>query len=218
VNAPPIAPAIGGIDTTYANAPIGYSVTSAAMNSDGSATVRVNARVTTAGASVLGVLGTLTCNVLGVPLCYSSTVTVPMALIGDHDILDPSNANMNWFFRNKWHEVGYYAVAPNIVPSGTRSCSDTPPVTCLQVAYHRDKNNIADDTKMRGILVISGRTLTGATRPNGTLTDWMEGPNCRPIGAPECALATSASQFAVRASTLLVNRTFNDHIAVVDRN
>jgi hypothetical protein len=50
------------------------------------------------------------------------------------------------------------------------------------------------------------------------LTDWFEGANCRPIGDPQCTLATSATTFALRSPTLIINRSFNDRIAVVDSN
>ena len=119
------APAISGIDTAYVNSPVGYSISSAAINSDGSATIAIRARVQTTGGSVLGALGAITCSFFGIPLCRAVTVSVPIALLGDQYVLDPNNSATNWFFRNKWHEVSYYAVAPNITPSGPHSCSQS---------------------------------------------------------------------------------------------
>jgi len=82
-------------------------------------------------------------------------------------------------------------------------------VTCLQAAYHANKSYASDTTKLRGIVVFAGRSLTGATRPNGTLSDWLEGAN-----------ADGASPFTVRDGSLFFNRPggFNDRIAVIDSN
>lgn len=133
--------------------------------------------------------------------CYESTIAVPITLLADHAMLDSTStgANPGWFLRNKWHEVAYYAVAPDIAPSGTRSCVTG--TTCLNVSYH------PNDGKQRGIVLLSGRSLAGAARPNGTLADWLEGAN-----------ADGTSPFEIRAPTLLVNRSFNDRVAVLDSN
>ena len=199
LNAPPTAPAITGIDTSYANSPIGYSVTSASMNTDGSATIRVNARVPAFGGSVLAVLGSITCDFFGIPLCFAKTVSVPMALLGDQDVFDPNNTATNWFFRNRWHEVSYYAVAPNVTPSGPHSCATSS--TCLQLTRH------VNDGKHRGLLAIGGPKIAAQARPALVAADLLDGTN-----------ALGASPFEKHSATLLPNRAFNDHFAVIDSN
>ena len=122
-----------------------------------------------------------------------------MGLLSDHPLVDESDTTYKWFLRNKWHQVSYYAVAPGILPSGARSC--TTAVDCLQVDYH------ANLGKQRGLIVISGRSLTGLPRPNGTLSDWLEGAN-----------ADGTSPFTLRDPSLVMKRSFNDRIAVIDSN
>jgi hypothetical protein len=214
VNVPPNAPAITGIDTTYANSPLGYQlcqpgqpatscVTTAnlvVLNSDGSATLRINARILPANSTILATLsGVVNCTIGGNFLCYSSTVSLPMAFFTDQDFLDPSNAAYNWFYRNRWPEVSYYAIAAGLAPSGARSCTTSS--NCLQVNYS------ADAGKHRGVLIIGGRKLGSQTRPATAVSDLLEGAN-----------AAGASPFELRSATLAVNRAFNDRFAVIDKN
>jgi hypothetical protein len=204
------SPAISGIDTSYAFSPVGYNITAGALNADGSATARVNARITTGagGTSILGALGALTCNVLGVPLCYSTTVNIPVSLFADQDFLDPNNATYNWFFRNRWNEVTYYAVAATMAPGGTRSC--TTGATCLQVNYSPDSG------KHGGVLIFGGQKLItrdafGATytqmRPPTVAKDLLDETN-----------ADGATPFEAHSPTLVTNRAFNDRFAVIYKN
>src|SRR5262249_1898242 len=154
---------IGGVDTTTINPPYGYSVTSGTLNNDGSATIRLSSRITNSSGTLVSLLSDLTslC-LLTTPLLilnnnsYKNTITVPMALPSDHALVDPninsSSGNAatsayNWFFRNRWHEVTYYAVAAGIVPGGGGSC--TTGGSCLQVNYSPDAG------KHRAILVRS---------------------------------------------------------------
>ena len=178
---------------------------SGALNTDGSAALTLNASADTTDASA-GFLANALCSLL-FPLttilgCKQDTITVPISVLVDSPLLDQSNATYGWFRRNRWHEVSYYAVAENIAPSGTGACVAPPAVpSCLSVNY------LPSSGKQRGLIVLSGRTLTGAARPNGTLSDWLEGAN-----------AVVDTVFAVRDPALLVNRTFNDRISVIDEN
>jgi hypothetical protein len=135
--------------------------------------------------------------------CGDYTVTVPIGLMADHPLIQDSAATnpQHWFLRNRWHQVAYYAVAPEIAPGGAGVCAG-----CLTVNF----GNPA--AAQRGLIVLSGRSLNGAARPNGTLTDWLEGANCD-LAGPNCAPDTT---FATRAPTLAVNRTFNDRVVVID--
>ena len=196
-----------GVDTANLNSPYGYSVTAGTLNTAGSATLTISSRVPAAGGTSVGVSLPL-CGFVSwffSYTCYRHTITLPMFLLADHPVVDPSNSTYNWFFRNKWHEVSYYAVAPNISPAGTRSCVTSS--TCLQLAYHRDSSGANDEGKPRGLLVIGGRQLSGQNRPATVVTDLLEGAN-----------ADGTSPFEVRSATLLTNRSFNDRFAVIDSN
>jgi hypothetical protein len=170
------------------------------IGSDGSATIVLTG--TTPVSSSGTVVGDLFCTLGLGELCRSSTITVPIFLLADHPLLDSNDAATNgpgWFLRNRWHEVAYYALAPGVAPSGVGSCTSS--TTCLNVTYH------PSDGKQRGLIVIAGRSLSGTTRPNGSLVDWLEGTN-----------ADGDATFTLRAPALRVNKTFNDRIAVVDGN
>lgn len=197
------APQIVGIDSTYAGngavSPFGYAITQGTINSDGSGTVRVNARFAAGSGSILAVLGAVTCSIFGIPLCYQYTATVPMAILSDHPLVDPTNTTYSWIYRNKWHEVAYYAVAAGIAPSGARSC--TTGTDCLQLGY--DANNF----KRRGVVVLGGQKLGSQLRPPLLAADLLEGAN-----------ADGTSPFEVRSAGTLVNRSFNDRFGVVDTN
>jgi hypothetical protein len=197
------APEITGIDTTYVTSPIGYSLSNGQVNTDGSATIRINVRTRTTNGTVLGALGFITCNLFGVvDLCYRYTVSVPIGIFADNPVISPTNSSYNWFHRNRWHEVSLYAVAPSILPSGTtpRGCTSSP-LTCLQLANHSDAG------KHRGVLVIGGPRLGTQVRPATAATDLFEGAN-----------ADGASPFEVRSATLLPNKAFNDRFGVIDTN
>jgi hypothetical protein len=198
------APQVGGIDTSYQNSPFGYTVTAGALNADGSATVVINGYFSSGSGSVLAVLGALTCNQLlfgfiPVSTCYRYTMTIPMALVQDHPVVAIDDSTYNWFYRNKWHEVSLYAVAPGFLRSGAGSCVTSS--TCLQVSNH------ASDGKIRGLMAIGGRKLGAQVRPATALSDLFEGAN-----------ADGASPFEVRSATLLPNQGFNDRFAVIDSN
>jgi hypothetical protein len=199
-----------GLDATY-NAPYGYNTIAGAstVNNDGSATVALTARVTTGGGTILGISLPL-CGILSWLFglnCYQRTVTVPMALLSDHQLVDPGNSNPaggftdhSWYFRTKWNEFSYYAVAAGIAPSGARSC--TTGTNCLVVNYN---TNVA---KQRGILALGGAKIGNQARPPVAVTDLLEGAN-----------ADLDTVFTAHgAPGLLTNKTFNDHIVVIDTN
>lgn len=200
-----IAPAIGGIDTTFVNNPFGYQIvapvtapamaTAAQLNANGSATININARVPAFGGTPLAALGGVTCAVLGIPVCYQHVVTLPMALFTDHPVVDANNASFNWFYRNGWHLVSSYAVAPEIAPSGARVCAPN----CFTVNFRNPT------TGHRGLIAIGGRAFGAQARPPVLLSDLLDDTN-----------NNNDAVFAARVPTLMINRTFNDHIAVVD--
>src|SRR5205085_1627319 len=92
------------------------------LNSDGSAAIILT------GATTVTNTGSLVSNLLcGLALgdlvwqCRNNSISVPIFLLQDHIMLDASDSDNGWFVRNKWHELSYYAIAPDIAPSGTRS-------------------------------------------------------------------------------------------------
>jgi hypothetical protein len=124
-------------------------------------------------------------------------ITANIAMLADHPVLKPNNATTGWFVRNEWYRLVYYAIAPDHAPSGAapRICTDAG-LTCLQVA------NVATANK-RSILILAGRSLTGVARPNGTLTDFVEGLN-----------SDLPSNLIFEQRT--VSKSFNDRVVVLD--
>ena len=121
-------------------------------------------------------------------------IRIHRAVIADHPLLDPASATTGWFVRNEWYRLLYYATSPNHAASGAAPRSCTP---CLQVA------NLAPANAQRAILILAGRSLSGAARPNGLLADFLEGAN-----------ADADPGFERRA----VNASFNDRVVVLDAN
>ncbi|HEU5177165.1 MAG TPA: hypothetical protein VFU24_06905 [Burkholderiales bacterium] len=167
---------------------------SGVLNANGSATITLSAEAAVSGGvGFTGALGDLLCGVLALlQVCKEESISVPIGLLADHPVLDPTDATYNWFFRNNWHQVSYYVVAPDIAPSGPRACG----ASCLTVNFRNPSAG------QRGLLVIAGRNLTGAAVAP---SDWLEGTN-----------ADGDLAYAVRDPTKMVRRTFNDRIAIID--
>ena len=191
---------INGLDNAY-NAPMGYSATAGAsvINNDGSASIVLSARIPQGGGGPLAPLINPLCGLLSQLLglgCFRHTVTIPMALLSDHPLVDPANSSYSWFRRNRWHEVAYYAIAAGMAPdSAARSCNP-----CLNVTYHPDNG------KPRAIMLLAGGKIGAQIRPPTMVSHLFEDAN-----------AVGVSPFTLRAPALPA-RTFNDHIAVLDAN
>lgn len=126
---------------------------------------------------------------------------VPGNATADHPLLDSrTESPTGWFFRNEWHKVLYYGLAPGYAASGAapRSCSSTAPVTCLQVS------NLTDPAKQRVILALAGRRLSGQARPSANLQDYLDSTENR----------NGDSIF----EQLKVGRLFNDRFISVSKN
>jgi hypothetical protein len=189
------------------------------VNADGSATITLTGNVdsSTLSAGFLPIIQNLLCSISGLLSltlgCKQGTLTIPNTILVDHPIIDASNMQYGWFARNQWHQVSYYAVAREIAPDGSAACVSpavNSPSDCLTVKYsHTD---LGDD-RNRGLIVIAGRRLNGqAARPNANLADWFEGENA------DFSSAQAARTYTTREPGLGINRTFNDRIAVIDRN
>ena len=132
---------------------------------------------------------------------------------------DSTDATYNWFFRNNWHQVSWYAVAPDIAPSGPRACG----ANCLTVNFRDPANPAVAATNQRGMIVIAGRALTGQTRTwPFTVTDWLEDANndgnlvitSQENGARRLALSHDASGWTVaeRWTSNALKPYFNDFV------
>jgi hypothetical protein len=106
------------------------------------------------------------------PVSASVTVSVPITIFTDHPYLASSlsSPDSDWYYRNQWHLLTYYAVAPAQSPSGTHNCSTGS--QCLTINY---ADGTAAKTNLRGVVVLAGRSLSGIARPNGTLADFLDG-------------------------------------------
>jgi hypothetical protein len=183
-----------GVDAAPRSA-TGALITAGAQT--GSATITLSAQVPAGGGSVVSNLLCLLDLLDLLNMCYRHNISIPIGLLADHPVIDPDH----WFTRNRWQDVAYYDIATGMVPGGGGACVDN--VSCLQVTYH------PNDGKLRGIIAIAGRglTLVGQSRPPAAVSDWLEGDN-----------ADGLSPYALRQPTLIINRTFNDHFAVIDSN
>ena len=127
------------------------------------------------------------------------SVRLPIGFLGDHTLLDETNATTGWFVRNRWHQVTYYAVSPGYSPDGWGWCA-TPPDTpsCIRVT------NAPSVDGNRAALAFAGRSLSGTARPNDQIGDFLEGTNAAGVGTDYI--------FETRTQT----RTFNDRVSVID--
>jgi hypothetical protein len=133
----------------------------------------------------------------------TATVSAPISMFADHQLLDESNTTYGWFVRNRWHQLVYYAVAkqnsPNSSSTNRYDCQtlQTSPTPCLRL----DPVDASSDGKQRALLVLAGRSLSSpSARPNATLSDYLELEN-----------AVQNSVFI----KLSPNSTFNDRIVVI---
>ena len=159
---------------------------SVALNANGSATVTVS-----------GQLPNIDTMVWGTWAQYK--IRLERQIIGDHPLLDPTDPTTGWFVRNEWYRLLFYGFAPGhaaIAPT-PRACEDTTP-TCLSVA------NVAPADKQRALLLLAGRSLVSATRPNAIGTDYID-------SAENLDGDATFEQLKVGANA-------NDRIIVVDAN
>ena len=153
---------------TMTNVDAGGRAATGVMNTNGSAAITLTG-TTTVTYSFGAVVSNLLC--AGLATCESATISVPIRLVGDHALLDTSAA-ANWFLRNKWHQVTYYAVAANHSPAGAPNPSCTNGTTCLTVTNPPATGGAAG--AQRAIAIMMGRSINGNTRPSATLADYLE--------------------------------------------
>lgn len=166
---------------------VSCSVASVTLQPNGSATLVIDSSLTP---DIVG-------SGWGTYATYS--IRVQRAAIGDHALLSATAPTTGWFARNEWYRLVYYAVSANHAASAAapRACTDAD-LSCVQVSNSTQPNK-------RAILILAGRSLTNAMRPNGALGDFLEGAN---------AVPTSSPRFEQKA----VTAAFNDRVLVVDAN
>ena len=96
------------------------------------------------------------------------TVTVPITVFANHPLLNPvAGTAWYWYTANNWHHVTYYAIAASHAPSGaTHDCTTVGP--CLSVT------NGTPATNVKALLILAGRSVNGAARPNANLNDFLD--------------------------------------------
>lgn len=125
-------------------------------------------------------------------------ITMGQDVLADHPLLDRDDPMSGWFVRNEWFRLVYYAFAAQLAPGGAGRCSASEPVTCLQV------EGLEARAAQRAILVLAGRSLSGAARPNESLADYLEGEENR----------DQDGRFVLHAA----GAKFNDRFIVLDAN
>jgi hypothetical protein len=102
--------------------------------------------------------------------CYTHTITIPIALLIDHAVVNSADGVMGWFLSNDWQKLTYYAISSANAPGGgSGTCDGTYP--CLTVT------SPAGSTTPNAILILAGRNISAGSRPSATLADYLEGAN-----------------------------------------
>jgi hypothetical protein len=123
---------------------------------------------------------------------HTRTVTVPITIFPEHPFVNPTTADAwYWYLANNWHQVSYYAVAPNHVPGGSRDCVNPGYANCLNVNFDVGTSL----TNKQAVLVLAGRSLQGTIGSNRVIGDFIDAPN-----------VSFASTFTQKR----VDKTFND--------
>jgi hypothetical protein len=137
----------------------GTGTVSNSLRSDGTARVRINATPS-------------------FPLLGTVRVRLPINA-ADAVINDATTA---WYFRNDWHKFTLYAVSKGFAPgpggaptTPVGACGGANP-PCLTINDGRYPS-----TTERVALILAGRALPGQSRPNGTLSNYLEGENLLPL-------------------------------------
>lgn len=108
------------------------------------------------------------------PLPYTGTanwyfrMTIASTPLADHSLVSGSDSTTSWFVKNEWYKLTYYAVAQNLTAAGLPTPACTAGTNCLTVTTTTPADN------KRAILILAGRSLSSAARPNALLGDFLE--------------------------------------------
>lgn len=95
-------------------------------------------------------------------------VTIPIPWAPESTEISAA-ADVHWYFRNEWYRNSYYAVSNSIASGGTAPCAVG---NCLILNKPSATENDKDI-----VLLLSGMTLKGKTRPSAALDAYFEGGN-----------------------------------------
>lgn len=101
------------------------------------------------------------------------TITIPLPAANYLPGL--TGAGLAWFISNRWYRQTFYAVSDGFKPGGSGVCNPAMAPFCLTVNSLPPSYATLNDK--RAILLLAGRSLSAALRPNGTLADYLEGAN-----------------------------------------
>lgn len=101
----------------------------------------------------------------------------------------------SWFFTNEWDRISYIALSSDFSPGASGSCGSN----CFSVL----KNGAADKTNVRGVVVMPGTAFASQTRPNTTLSNYLDNATNQ----------NSATLVFDHANTLTT--TFNDQVIAI---
>lgn len=144
--------------------------TNTPLNSAGAAVGDFRGHLTTPSCTAWFIFGLL------FPCTASNSVTVkvPITAFPDHASLTAfyATASLNWFVKNNWHHVVYYAMSPSHAASGLiHDCTSAG--DCITV------NGGSIPANSRAVIVFAGRKLTGinlGTRPSADRSDYLDTP------------------------------------------
>ncbi len=133
-------------------------------------------------------------------------IRIERLVVTDHALLDPTSTgagSTGWFVRNEWFRLVYYAAAQMSTADGTLpGVGCTKDSNCLRLTTAPSTTVVWDK---RALLILAGCSIASppATRPNGTITDYLEFGN---------------SDGGTRYEQRLISRAalFNDRVIVVD--
>ena len=132
-------------------------------------------------------------------------VSIDRTVIGDHAFLTDTSDAVAWFWRNEWYRLLYYAAAAtNTAAQATPSC--TAGIDCLTVT------NLTPSNNKRALLILAGRSISGATRPNGTLSDFVEFDNA------DLNTVFEKQPVSKGGGNAAAKKPFNDRVIVLDSN
>ena len=176
--------------------PVTTNAPSATMNSDGSVTVRVSATMPNI-------------DVMGWDTQAEFELHLRRAIIGDHPLVNSSDANYGWLTRNQWQRLLYYAVAQQNTAGSLASfgCNNT---NCLRFNEGLVCTGGQSWCNIRALMILAGASLSGASRPNGNLADYVEYTNGDG--------GTFYEQHGIRRPTNVAvsNGPWNDRVILVD--
>jgi hypothetical protein len=168
----------------------------ATMNSDGSVTLRFWATMPNI-------------DVMGWDTIADFHMRLQRAVIGDHPLVNSTDATYGWFVRNQWQRLLYYAVAQQNTAGALASfgCNNT---NCLRFNEGLGCGGGANWCNIRALLVLGGASLGNASRPNGNLADYVEYTNGDG--------GTFYEQHVIRRPTnvAIANGPWNDRVVLVD--